>query len=229
MDNRREADPMSSEVSNRGNSLCLNLPVEEIGKACTNPVVFPTQLPIGDSPKFPSPVQRSVIKESSEDKRLDYLLLAHQSPVREIWSYIPNKILNDERSSQAIPGHFVQVADSPTAPVPWHGPNIMGALTQISDVFHYVQEDLGAHWAEWVELHITGFSPLHFPPRPVWRRTEAFHIHISSHLADCDGLGAVRFEALHHHRELGTPYLQIIIRVRPPRLRRLAQARFHRQ
>ncbi|KAJ5115610.1 hypothetical protein N7448_011396 [Penicillium atrosanguineum] len=100
----------------------------------------------------------------------------------------------------------------------------MSALTEVNDVFRYIKEDLGAYWTEWVELHITGFSPLHFPPQPVWRRTEAFHVHISSHLADWDGLGAVRGEAIHRDRILGAPYLQIIIRIRPPRLRRLAQA-----
>jgi hypothetical protein len=93
------------------------------------------------------------------------------------------------------------------------------------DVFKYIKEKLDVYWTEWVEIHLTGYSPRHFPPRPVWRRTEAFHVHISSHLLDCDGLGAVRDEAFHRDRVFDTPYLQVIIRIRPPRLTWLAEVR----
>lgn len=139
-------------------------------------------------------------------------------------------LLPKRRISLTSRKHFVQVASSPTAPLhPWHGPNIMGASTRINDVFRYIKENLGAYWTEWVELHITGFSPLHFPPRPVWIRIEAFHVHISSHLADCDGLGAVRGEAMYRDTVLDAPYLQVIIRIRPPRLRWLTQAHLGKQ
>ena len=98
----------------------------------------------------------------------------------------------------------------------------MGASTGITDIFEYIREQLGVFWMEWVELHITGFSPLHFPPRPVWGQADAFHEDISSHLSGCDGVGALRDGILHRNMVYNTPYTQVIIRVHPPRLMWLA-------
>ena len=75
---------------------------------------------------------------------------------------------------------------------------------------------------EWVELHITGFSPMHFPPHPAWGQVETFHENISLHLSDCDALRAVRGDILHRDMVHNTPYIQVVIRVPPPRLRWLA-------
>ena len=99
----------------------------------------------------------------------------------------------------------------------------MSASTGIVDVFKYIQEKLYVYWTEWVDLHITGYSPRHFPPRPVWRQIKSFHVPVSSHLSDCDGLKDLREKAFDPNGIVDAPYLQVVIRIRPPRLKWLAQ------
>lgn len=116
--------------------------------------------------------------------------------------------------------HFLLVATTPTSPlVQWQGPNIMSARTGTQQVIRYINEDLGIYWAEEVEINVTGYSPPsdpQSPPPPVWTRIAAIHVDASSCHLDCDGLGAVRDEAIHRDRMFNMPYLRVIIIIRPP-------------
>ncbi|KAJ5117727.1 hypothetical protein N7448_011359 [Penicillium atrosanguineum] len=178
-------------------------------------------LPSVGVPEFsPSPIKKPGRKDKPEEKSLDGRCLPNQS-IGDVWSYIPDCILKNWRRSQAIPGHFVVVATAPTSPLlQWQGPNIMSARTGTKEVIQYIKDDLGIYWTEWVEICVTGYSsPSHpqSPPSPVWTRIEAFHVDGSSHLSDCDGLGAVRDEAIYHDQMFNMPYLRVVIIICPPR------------
>ena len=188
-----------------------------------------------------SPIKRPANKDESGTKKLDQACSISKPPLGDVWSYIPDYVLKGWRSSQGIPGvrdqafllhrisltckkHFVLVDTSKTSPiVQWQGPNIMSVSTRITYVFKYIKEELDVYWTEWVDFHITGYSQYHFPPRPVWRRIKSFHVHINSHLSDFDGLSALREEVFCPNGIFDAPYLQVVIRIRPPRLKWLAQ------
>ncbi|KAJ6116112.1 hypothetical protein N7523_005614 [Penicillium sp. IBT 18751x] len=184
---------------------------------------------------LPSPIRRPGHKEELEKKSLDGSRLPHNA-ISDVWSYIPDCVLNQWRSSNGIPGvrkyapsdklyaanmkqHFLVVGTAPTSPVlQWQGPNLMSAETGTKEVFQYIKEDLGIYWTQWVELRVTGYTPPfnQSPPQPVWTWSEVFHVHASSQLTERNGLGALRDEANHRYRIFNMAYLQVVMIIRPP-------------
>lgn len=100
----------------------------------------------------------------------------------------------------------------------------MNMSTRVKDIFKHLKGQLGLLWAEWVEIQVAGFAPDLFPPHLVWEQTQSFHEDISAHLPDYDALGAVRLEAFYRGRHHKTPYIQILIHVRPSRFKQQLRA-----
>ncbi|KAJ6125919.1 hypothetical protein N7471_010412 [Penicillium samsonianum] len=181
---------------------------------------FPLNQPSGDYMSWPSPIKRPPVKQESYET---VSTPTGDASSGDIWSFVPAWVQNSFRGPQFVPGHFILVATSQRSPLlKWEGPDIMSASTGIHDVFQHIREKLGVYWMEWIELHITGFSPLHFPPRPAWGHDQTFHENISTYLSDRDALVAVRDDIIRCDKAHNTPYVQVIIRVPPPRLRWLA-------
>lgn len=99
----------------------------------------------------------------------------------------------------------------------------MSPSTSIQGLFKYIKGTLGVFWMEWVDIQITGFSADRFPPHSIWKQTRAFNEDYSAHLLDCDALGAVRQEVNLLSFTENTPYIQVVIRARPPRVKRQAK------
>jgi hypothetical protein len=93
----READTMSSENSNYQNLARFSLPLEVKGETCGNLTVFPSHLPVSDSPYLPSSVRKPAIKKDLEEESL------HCLPTTDKPS-VPDWALSNWRSSQGTPG-----------------------------------------------------------------------------------------------------------------------------
>jgi hypothetical protein len=94
---------MSLESSNKIQPLESRLSGDWNRDAFHNVDTFPIGAPVGISSSLPSPIERPANKES-EAQNLDQAHPTARPPVRDVWSYIPDCVLNSWRSSQGIPG-----------------------------------------------------------------------------------------------------------------------------
>ena len=99
-----ESCKMSFENSDNAQTFGSKLSQNWNRNAFQNADISPNWASVRISAPLPNPIKRPTIKVESETKNLDQPCLTTQPPAGDVWSYVPDYVLNSWRSSQGIPG-----------------------------------------------------------------------------------------------------------------------------
>lgn len=95
---------MVFESSNNAHQFGSKLSQDWNRNAFQNADVSLDWAPVSISTPLPNPIKRPAIEIESETKSLGQACSTAKPPVGDVWSYIPDCVLNSWRSSQGIPG-----------------------------------------------------------------------------------------------------------------------------